>query len=666
MAHNKNVSTDLDKPIVSFACGQTYDLINETRIHAHPVSNYYPSKVYPFLMARAKGGLTDVLYRVVDHIELNPKDKSKVNALPAKYDSVKKYINRRLSTFGFDKAPTPYRFYLLEPIHRFKPAFVVESNNEHPRYYYFEDVGVPNPNNNPKSDNKIRQKVDNHNDDLESLCQRVDSSISIVDALKKKADEFSKYIHDKDKSDNKIDFSNPNSILAEELYKEELFKRSQRALGINSWDRTWIDSGKIFARLLPVVLDKDNNLINNYNNKIDFNNHFRKGNEKYDPRSERVVFDVFKGNNERQAFEDAKKVFGGKYPTIGYLFFLKDDTRFLPLSPENFEKSFRELNIQIKLQNNCTWENYNQFIQIINCIRKLMPSLMDLEHEPTLLEAHSFVWIIGRPEFTSWIKGQEYQKNKDLEKQRRKQEAEERELRIARQRALNLADFSDSELSKLASKLKSLEVYNTLKGAATIIDFSSKPPLSMDIIYKDSELEGDTEPIHILLTDAARKNFYFSQETVDLLLADDKGTANTVDSVGSKEMVKIPDSEEEQYKQATVLSVEQLEIVAKEHEANAPEKREVTTNQYKRNPYIAELAKRQANGICQLCGEKAPFITADGKPYLETHHIRWLSEGGSDTIDNTVAVCPNCHRKLHILNDKKDVEYLMSLKKEEK
>lgn len=24
-----------------------------------------------------------------------------------------------------------------------------------------------------------------------------------------------------------------------------------------------------------------------------------------------------------------------------------------------------------------------------------------------------------------------------------------------------------------------------------------------------------------------------------------------------------------------------------------------------------------------------------------------MSEGGSDTIGNTVALCPNCHRKLH-------------------
>lgn len=160
-----------------------------------------------------------------------------------------------MSKLGFNKAPIPYRFYLLEPIHRFKPAFVVDSNNEHPKYYYFEEVGVPNPNIRSKSDKEKQQEADNHNDSLESLCQREDSSTSFIDVLNRKADEFSRYVHDKDGNENKIDFSNPNSILAEESYKEELFNRAQKTLSISSWDKTWIGSGKIFARLLPVVLD---------------------------------------------------------------------------------------------------------------------------------------------------------------------------------------------------------------------------------------------------------------------------------------------------------------------------------------------------------------------------------------------------------------------------
>jgi 5-methylcytosine-specific restriction protein A len=69
---------------------------------------------------------------------------------------------------------------------------------------------------------------------------------------------------------------------------------------------------------------------------------------------------------------------------------------------------------------------------------------------------------------------------------------------------------------------------------------------------------------------------------------------------------------------------------------------------------VAELAKRRAQGICQLCDDPAPFVDKKGNPFLETHHIVWLSKDGEDTIENTVALCPNCHRKMHSLNLKYD------------
>ncbi|UNP79062.1 HNH endonuclease [Bacillus nitratireducens] len=33
-----------------------------------------------------------------------------------------------------------------------------------------------------------------------------------------------------------------------------------------------------------------------------------------------------------------------------------------------------------------------------------------------------------------------------------------------------------------------------------------------------------------------------------------------------------------------------------------------------------------------------------------------MSNGGKDTIYNVVGVCANCHRRLHVLNDKADYE----------
>ena len=80
---------------------------------------------------------------------------------------------------------------------------------------------------------------------------------------------------------------------------------------------------------------------------------------------------------------------------------------------------------------------------------------------------------------------------------------------------------------------------------------------------------------------------------------------------------------------------------------------------YRRHPVISAYAKRMADGKCDLCGNRAPFLTGTGEPYLEEHHIEWLSRGGADSCSNVVALCPNCHRKMHIVGDPDDVKRLV-------
>lgn len=93
---------------------------------------------------------------------------------------------------------------------------------------------------------------------------------------------------------------------------------------------------------------------------------------------------------------------------------------------------------------------------------------------------------------------------------------------------------------------------------------------------------------------------------------------------------------------------------------NKPYTKSVVLNQFIRNEYIREYTKIRANGICELCDKLAPFIDVYGVPFLETHHVVFLSKGGDDTIDNVVALCPNCHRKIHNLNLESDVKKLLN------
>ncbi|WP_240698763.1 MULTISPECIES: HNH endonuclease [Vibrio] len=62
---------------------------------------------------------------------------------------------------------------------------------------------------------------------------------------------------------------------------------------------------------------------------------------------------------------------------------------------------------------------------------------------------------------------------------------------------------------------------------------------------------------------------------------------------------------------------------------------------------MAEVLLR-AKGTCERCKSPAPFTRKSHQtPYLEVHHIIRLADGGKDTIENTLALCPNCHRELH-------------------
>lgn len=91
---------------------------------------------------------------------------------------------------------------------------------------------------------------------------------------------------------------------------------------------------------------------------------------------------------------------------------------------------------------------------------------------------------------------------------------------------------------------------------------------------------------------------------------------------------------------------------------NAAEYRQIVINRYSRDFRIEKYAKIRSKGMCDLCNKPAPFNDNLGNPYLEVHHITPLSKGGHDRIDNVVALCPECHRRIHILNLDKDIEKL--------
>ncbi|EPJ42947.1 MAG: hypothetical protein OFPII_44310 [Osedax symbiont Rs1] len=79
-----------------------------------------------------------------------------------------------------------------------------------------------------------------------------------------------------------------------------------------------------------------------------------------------------------------------------------------------------------------------------------------------------------------------------------------------------------------------------------------------------------------------------------------------------------------------------------------PKKKLVILTDYQRNPYVVKATLLRAKGRCEVCHRSAPFNRKkDDSPYLEVHHKIMLAKGGEDTLHNTVAICPNCHREAH-------------------
>jgi 5-methylcytosine-specific restriction protein A len=104
------------------------------------------------------------------------------------------------------------------------------------------------------------------------------------------------------------------------------------------------------------------------------------------------------------------------------------------------------------------------------------------------------------------------------------------------------------------------------------------------------------------------------------------------------------------YVPVVVAAIEQKEIAKRQSGepsgSKKPTAKVVAVTQYDRDLAVRAWVLQQAKGTCECCSMPAPFDGANG-PFLEVHHVRQLAEGGSDTPANAIAVCPNCHRRLH-------------------
>ena len=104
---------------------------------------------------------------------------------------------------------------------------------------------------------------------------------------------------------------------------------------------------------------------------------------------------------------------------------------------------------------------------------------------------------------------------------------------------------------------------------------------------------------------------------------------------------------------SSTASLEELRKLAYAAAETSQKPSQGKRNIYQRSNDVRIYVLARANGNCEGCTAAAPFLRLDGSPYLEPHHLRRLSDGGPDHPAHVIALCPNCHRRVHFGADGK-------------
>ncbi len=181
-----------------------------------------------------------------------------------------------------------------------------------------------------------------------------------------------------------LDLQANKFFMSQEGYKHSIYNKAQSILDYKNWSTADIGTGSISSKVNLAINASENLVFKqqriHFKNKINDN-----------PKlAEQVLYNIYCSNKDSESFDEAVSFFGGKYDLIAYLFFIKDDQKYLPISSSNFDKRFALLNIPLKTSRNCSSSNYFAFINCIEQLRKLMEAHYGFNI--SLLDSHSVIW----------------------------------------------------------------------------------------------------------------------------------------------------------------------------------------------------------------------------------------------------------------------------------
>ena len=449
--------------------------------------------------------------------------------------------------------------------------------------------------------------------------------------LEEKFENFRKFIS---KEDDKqfISFSSSELIDNNENYKYSVYDKSRVNLGVNLWSPSDIGTGKIKMAVESAINTKVN-----HSNQVTDNNllYWRKKDafiKRESSRSiEQLFFDLYKNKIKDQIAFERLVDEGLSYQFIAYLFFIKDSKRFLPISQAKFDKIFEYIGIQeFKTRNNASWENYIEYCNIIKTVRDF---LRTKDENTTLLDAHSFLWILG------W----------EIDDVKKNQSPRDHKLQKANWNVI-IAD-TDVTLEKDLAILQTLYTFEDHQGPA------SKIGKALGNSPKSPHAEINLEIGRYAKRISKHYDIKFSKRANqedkywDLFF---NGWAD-----GDLFIWQLKPKIVQALENNNLTGLELPEEISTEDSKDLFEgaKKTITVISYERNNKARRLCLEHWGTKCAVCElDFGKVYGKIGEGFIHVHHLTPLSEIGEsyeiNPISDLIPVCPNCHSMIHLKTKK--------------
>ena len=264
-----------------------------------------------------------------------------------------------------------------------------------------------------------------------------------------KLKEFTTFITFKSKISNFDSFSKNLFINNNENYKKEIWDIANEKLNALKF-YTSFGSGALLSKLIECIEIPGNNLLqwdarNGPESRVHAKLFEIIETKKNLKELEESLWKFYFSEeiSEQEFFNRFIEIVNKKYSLVAYLFFIKDKSKYLPLATNTFDDFFRETEIDLRTSKKCSWGNYYSYISVMDYIRSFLRE--NLDSDATLIDAHSFVWILER-QYKEALKKGTFKKPKEFQiKEKDKETIIKARIGQGRYRELLKQKWNDTE-----------------------------------------------------------------------------------------------------------------------------------------------------------------------------------------------------------------------------